>query len=790
MTDTILDADEPEKEEPYERSDDDILELARKRYKACVEADSENRVNAVNDLLFLQGGDNQWEPAAIQARRADGRPIITVNPLPTYLHQVTNDQRMNTPAIKVHPVDDKADVETAKTRQGLIRHIEYDSNADVAYDTAVNSAAAVGFGYFRLLTDYESPASFNQKIMFQRIRNALSVRIDPLSVEPDGSDMQFGFVELKVAKDIFKRDYPDANASSSTLFQSDSGYSDWLSDTEVLVCDYYCIETESQPVVLLSNGESGFKDELVPPGDVLPEGLTIVKERPGERRKTMLYKITGVDILERTEIKCQWIPLFPVYGDEIDIEGKVIRAGIIRNAKGPCQQYNVFMTSATEDVLSRARAPYIGAEGQFEGYEDDWEQANVRAFPYLEYKPVALDGKLAPPPQRQPTADVPTGFIAMAMHASDNIKKTTGLFDASLGAKGTATSGKQEIAQQREGDVANYHYMDGLLRTIRHCGRCLNDMLPHYYDTERVVQIIGEDESATYAKINEKDPLTGEIKALDMKAGQYDVTVSAGPSYSTARQENAEFFANMMSSAKEPAMVSIAGYLAMRNQDVLGGETAAKMLATTLPPQAKAVLDQENAKGQEDEPIIATPRGPLPASQVPQVLSQLEMQIQQMGEALKEADVAKQKAEALKAEQAMLKQQEVVADQQLEPARIQAETLKAQAALADAEAKRIQAEADLARAQAEASTAPMMAQTAALTAEKDHMAAEVNLLTAHQQSRVAAAEAEAKALDGNATAFEAWKATLESETRIAVAEIAARAAERRAQSKPKEKSDA
>jgi hypothetical protein len=274
-----------------------------------------------------------------------------------------------------------------------------------------------------------------------------------------------------------------------------------------------------------------------------------------------------------------------------------------------------------------------------------------------------------------------------------------------------------------------------------------------------------------------------------MTKGQYSITISAGPSYTTARQENAEFFANAMASAKDPATASIFGYLAIRNQDVPGGETATKMIETTLPPQAKAVLDQENAKKDDQEPVIPTPRGPLPVSQVPQVLSQMEQQIAQLNEAIKQADVDKQHAEALKQQQAVMKQQEVLADQQLEPARIQAETVSAQAKLTEAEAKRITAAADLARAQAEAAAAPDLARASTMKADTEHMTAQIGLLNAHQAAMLSAAEAEGRALNGNESALEVWRATLESETKIRVAEIMAEGQARRAQARqtnPKE----
>ncbi len=344
-------------------TDDDILTEARDRYRACDTQESENYDDALDDLRFLSGGLNQWEPVSAQLRVAQKRPCLTVNNLPTFLHQVTNEQRQNKPGIKVHPIDDDATEETAEVIQGLIRHIEYDSNADVAFDTAVNSAAACGFGWFRLVTEYESEDSFDQKIMFKRVRNALSVHIDPLSKEPDGSDMQFCFIDSLEDREEFKRAYPDADANNTDLIGQEI-YKGWFTENTVLVCEYYRIKKVEETACLLSDGTSGWKKDLGP----LPAGVTIKKERQSKRSIVQWFKLTGADVLERTEIKCKWIPVFPVYGDEIDINGKVVRSGIIRNSKDSFRMYNLWMTLATEEVTTRPKTPFIGAVGQFETF--------------------------------------------------------------------------------------------------------------------------------------------------------------------------------------------------------------------------------------------------------------------------------------------------------------------------------------------------------------------------------------------------------------------------------------
>lgn len=617
----------PEPEKQPDASDDDaIIEEAKERYECCCDAEHENRVNAVDDLRFLSGGVNQWDDDAVRRRTVEHRPMITVNNLPTYLHQVTNDQRQNKPSIKVHAVDNVADPATAEIIQGLIRHIEYDSNADVAYDTAVNSAAAIGFGYFRLVTEYESETSFDQKLMFKRIRNPLSVRIDPMNQELDGSGMKYCFIESLMDRDEFERQYPDAEANDATLIGKE-GYKGWLAEDTVLVTEYYRIKSTEAKLCRYSDGTIGWKDEM----PQLPVGVTIDVERTSERRVVEWFKLTAADVLERTEIKCKWIPVFPVYGDEVDIEGKVTRSGIIRHAKDSFKAYNFWITCATEEVALRPRTPYIMAEGQDEGYEADWANANTASFSALVYKPTTVDGLLVPPPQRQPMADIPSGMLAMAMHAADNKKATTGLFDSSLGARGSATSGKQEMAQQRQGDTANFHYSDNLNMTVLHVGRCIVNMMPHYYDGERIVRMLGEDDSAKFATINQQMPepvenkKTGRIQDVlnDLTVGTYDVTMKAGPGYDTKRQEAAEFMTAAMQGAKDPITSQILTYLAMKSQDIPGAEEAVKMLKKTLPQN---IIEPEEG---EDENVIQTPKGPLPVDQVPQVLAQLEGQLQQ-----------------------------------------------------------------------------------------------------------------------------------------------------------------
>lgn len=609
---------------------DDILEAARDRMAQAVESDSTDRALALDDLRFLRGGEDQWPTEAVQARKIDGRPLMTFNKLPASLRQVTNDQRQNTPSIKVHPVDSGADVETAGVIQGVIRHIEYESNADVAYDTAVNSAAACGRGFFRLITEYETEASFDQVIRFKRERNPLNVFVDPLSVEPDGSDMRWAFIIDQMTRSEFKRKYPKATAGQSDFDAQALGTSGqhWFSGDTITVAEYYWIDEQDATLVALSDGSTGYKEDLDEAQAALA-GVTIVAQRKTTRRRVRWAKITGCDVLEETEILCRWIPVFPVYGDELDVAGEVTRRGMVRDAKDPARMYNFWMTTATEEVALRPKTPFIGAEGQFDADRAKWATANVRSHPYIQYKPKTVDGQLAPPPQRQPMADVPVGVLQMAAHASEDIKAITGIFDASLGARSNETSGRAIMARQREGDISNFHFADNLNRAVRHAGRCIIDMLPHYYDTARVVRIRGEDETLDSAQINTPVALGDGTQRImnDLTVGKYDVTVSAGPSYTTQRQEAAEGMTQLAQAW--PKMMDIAGDKVVGNLDWPGADEIAERIKRTIPPQIVGADDDEQ---QQIPP------------QVQQQMAQMQQLLQQAQQALQEHESGLAKA--------------------------------------------------------------------------------------------------------------------------------------------------
>lgn len=604
------------------KAQDEILETARKRFDLAVEAEIEIRELGHEDTRFRAG--HQWPDDIRKSRENDRRPCLTINRIPQFVRQVTNDQRQNRPSIKVSPVDDKADVETAKIFQGMIRHIEYNSNADVAYDTAFEGAVVPGRGYFRLLTDYCDPLSFEQEILVKRIRNPDSVYLDPHSVEPDGSDANWGFIFDDIPKEEYKAEYPDSEVASMTDWDSLVQQTpDWITKDSVRVAEYFYKTFEDVDLVLIADAQGQTqvvnKKELP---EILPEGLSVLQERKSRVPVVKWCKINSIEILEETDWPSKFIPIIPVYGDDLLVDGKRVFEGIVRHAKDPQRMYNYWSSSETETIALAPRAPWIGYEGQFEDHEDEWKTANIRNHAFLQVKPMTIGGQQAPLPQRN-VFEPPVQAITQArMQAADDLKSTTGIYDASLGARSNEASGIAIQRRNQQSQTNNFHFVDNLTRSLRHAGRIMVEMIPKVYDTPRAVRVLGEDGQSEIVRINEVFEKNGEQKIYDLGAGKYDVIVETGPSYATKRQEAVASMIDLTKVA--PQIAQIAGDLMVRNMDWPGSQEIADRLKKTLPP---GIADDDKEK---QMPI--PPQMKAQMDQMSQMVEQLTNQLNQANE--------------------------------------------------------------------------------------------------------------------------------------------------------------
>jgi len=589
---------------PKKDTEEEILSVARERFETVLGAYSNTRIDQVDDLRFLAGSsDNrfQWPDDVLNTRSAQGgqnisaRPCLTINKLPQHVNQITNDQRQNRPSGKVIPADDGADVEVAEILDGMVRHIEYISDADVAYDTACGNQVAHGEGYVRLLTKFCDDKTFNQDIFIGRIQNSFSVYLDPMIQDPCGSDAKWAFITQEMTPKEYKSIWPDSDPISSV---QDAGVGDetlsgWVNKDLIRIAEYFYVDYEMKTLNLYEGGATSFKGTDEDFQNLMQFG-THIRQRQVRTEKVKWCKINGYEILEKGEWPGKYIPIVRIIGNEFLIQGRKYISGIVRNAKDPQRMYNYWVSQEAEMLALAPKAPFIGYGGQFEGYENQWKTANTVNYPYLEVNANVTDAnnQVLPLPQRAQPPLAQTGLIQAKLGASDDIKAATGQYDSSLGQTSNERSGKAILARERQVDTGTYHYVDNYARGVRYLTRQIIDLVPKIYDTERIARIIGEDKISSMIKINPDQPepvkkiLDEEGNVIDKiynpGVGTYDVCVTTGPSYLTKRQESLESMAQLLQG--NPELWAVAGDLFIKNMDWPGAQEIAKRFAKTIDP--------------------------------------------------------------------------------------------------------------------------------------------------------------------------------------------------------------
>jgi hypothetical protein len=604
-------------------ADKDTIADARERFKLSHDAEAENREWQLDDLMFARMGE-QWPLHVRKQRELDGRPCLTINRLPAFARQVVNDARQNKPAIRIRPADSDADPKTAEIFTGLIRNIEQSSNADVAYDTALESAVYTGVGYFRIDTDYAHEDTFDLDILIKRVANPFTVYGDPLSQAADASDWRFGFVTEMLPTEDFHSRYGKETQASDWSADGDDKDSLWRNEDSVRIAEYWEREEYTKPIVALSNGQVISAEQYKQHQDLwLAQGVRVTGERDTRCYRVTQSLMTGTEVLEKNNWPGKYIPIVPVYGDEINVQGKRYFRSLIRDARDSQMMFNFWRTASTELVALAPKAPFIGPRGAFDG-DSRWQSANTKSHPYLEY-----EGSI--PPQRQPFAGVPAGALQEALNSSDDMKSILGIYDASLGARSNETSGRAIMARQREGDVSTFHFIDNLSRAIKYAGRCLIDLIPAVYDKPRMLRVLGEDGSVRNVAVNGQPDEYGQV--YELARGKYDLVVDTGPSFTTKREEASNFLLETIRA--NPATSPLLMDVAVRNMDFPEAEKVAKRFAAMLPPAIQKIEGQEGA----------------PQEVIANQLAQAQMQIQQMQEALQSAQMQAQQLEAQKVQQ-------------------------------------------------------------------------------------------------------------------------------------------
>ena len=350
----------------------------------------------------------------------------------------------------------------------------------------------------------------------------------------------------------------------------------------------------------------------------------IAKRRDADITKIKHYKFTAAGVLSKNGLEGEdfpgkYIPIVMITGNRSNVEGKRYISGVVRNAKDPARNVNYWYTSAAERIALEPKAPWIGTAKQFEGYEEDYMNANVKNFAMLKYNPDDSTGQLAPPPQRMGPGQVPSALFTQLQTSVSLFESSIGMGKTDMGGEGPERTGAAITARQKPGDIRTFSYIDNLARGIRHGARIKNEIIPELYDTKRDVRLRAIDQTEAYVPINttakdaydmirrNPDRYKGmnttkliaaiqrngpDAKFNDISAGRYSVKVTVGPSYATQRAESAETMLRLVSSM--PKTMGVAADIIVKNMDIKDADILAERLKKLLPPgMAKQMPGEE-----------------------------------------------------------------------------------------------------------------------------------------------------------------------------------------------------
>lgn len=634
--------------------DEKIIREAKERFERCESWEAETRRRFVEDLKFANADpDNnwQWDNTILNGRRTQSKPCLTINKTRQHNLQITNDAKQNKPGVNIRPVGDDASYDAAQVFEGIVRHIEYQSNAEQAYDTATMFQVQGGVGYWRVITDYVSDQSFDQEIYISRVKNPEAIYLDPDVSEADGSDARFGFIFEDIPTELFKSQYPEYEdmVSNPPMNNTDG----WLDKDHVRIAEYYRKEQKADKLIsfivpppFAAAGQQIILRKSKMDADIrgVYEGIKEASAQnpniPAPQERDIItdeitwYKLAGNKIIDTRPWLGKYIPIIRIVGEETVIDGKLDRKGHTRSMKDAQRMYNYWTSEATTQVALQAKSPWIAPAEAIEGNESFWGAANIDNVAVLPYNSIGEGGNTIPAPQKMQPPQMASAYIQGMQICQDQLMMTSGQYQSQFGQNENATSGKAINERQRQGDNATYHFIDNLAVGIRFTGKILIDLIPKIYDTERVIRILAKDGTESQIQVKpdapdaykqapeQQDP--NQLKAqktqqsvaaiFNPNVGRYEVESDIGPGYATRRQE--AFNAMTQIASQNPEFMKVGGDLLWKSADFPLSDELAERWSRIIPP---------NIKGDAPPPEVQQMQGQM--KQLQDAVAQLHQQL-------------------------------------------------------------------------------------------------------------------------------------------------------------------
>lgn len=533
------------------KNEEDFLRYAIQLFDDDLLADKDNREQAIEDAKFAVG--EQWEERVKQSRVAAQKPTMVFNRLPSFIAQIVGNRRQNQTDIKIVALDNKF-TKQASVREGLIRSIQRNSSAEMAFNKALENQVIMGMGNFEVNLEYAHDDVFEQNIRINQINNPFSVVWDRQYQEPTGADAGHVFTVETMNRDKFLREWPDALAGDPTTDTRLLGYDidyEWVTRDEVRIVNFWRMRTRRRIVALLTDedgsedvvditdmAQEDFQDRLV----TNAEGMPVMREV--DRKYAQLYILTATDILEGPyELPISRVPVFAVPGWDINVGEFRTRFGLIRFLKDPQRLLNYWRSIIAEKLMMTPKGNWIATQEAVDGREAEWRESHISNDPLLIY-----NGESGAAPQRVEASQIESGFLEQANMASQDLRDISNLHEASLGQKSNEVSGVAIRARVSVGETGSAIYQDNLGLAQTACGGVCNELIPHVYTTTRTLKILGDEgEDLGPVVIND---VTNK-NSIDITAGKYEVTSITGPSTVTKRAEAQEGMLSMVNAAPD-----------------------------------------------------------------------------------------------------------------------------------------------------------------------------------------------------------------------------------------------
>ena len=575
----------------------DIIARAQDNFKSCLDWEALSRQRFKEDMRFLfadSDNQDQWEPTVKARRHMATQPMITINKVHTHWLMIVNQMKENKPSIQVHPTNGEASYEAAQIYEGLIRHIEYKSNAKVAYDIASEQQVGGGIGYVQVITKYADDSTFDQEIYIKEIPDALSVYLDPHIKKRDGSDAKYAFIYEDMPRKEFERKYPNIKVPTS------NGNQQWVTKDIVKVATYYEKETRKEWLYSITNDDGSVKfmresditiEERKLFNEIIRQNGEGIDRRRIDKHVIRKYLIGGTEVLEKGIWPGTYIPIARQVGEEVIIEQRLDRKGIVRYMKDAQRAYNYNASAALEYGALQSKSPYLAPVEAINGLENYWATANTENHAYLPYNSADEQGNPVPTPSKAPAPTGATVYTEGMATANMEMSMASGQYEQTFGQQSQELSGVSIDKRIKQGNRATFHFQDAQANTVQFVGKIIIDLIPKIYDTKRIVRILGEDGSedqimvdpeAQQAIVQKEEEADAKVKTIfNPNVGKFDVVAECGPSYDTKRAEAFDSMTKLL--VAQPALSQVIGDLYMGSADFPGADKLQERMRNWIP---------------------------------------------------------------------------------------------------------------------------------------------------------------------------------------------------------------